>query len=137
MALIPWKEQYNTGVELIDSQHRNLVNIINELHEAREHGSVQQALNEVLPRLVDYTVYHFNSEEAYMEEHGYANLEKHRESHQLFKEQILEIVDHEYDEQVYSLDMLSMYLKMWLLQHILVDDMEIAQFVNNHSEGSE
>ena len=137
MALIPWKEQYNTGVELIDSQHRNLVNIINELHEAREHGSVQQALNEVLPRLVDYTVYHFNSEEAYMEEHGYANLEKQRESHQLFKEQILEIVDHEYDEQVYSLDMLSMYLKMWLLQHILVDDMEIAQFVNNHSEGSE
>lgn len=135
MALIPWQERYNTGVDEIDSQHRNLVEIINELHEqgSRE---FQQALSEILPRLVDYTVYHFASEEAYMERNGYAGLEKHRESHQLFREQILEIVGHKYDEQVYSLDMLSMYLKMWLLQHILVDDMEIARFVREHADGS-
>ena len=137
MALIPWRDQYNTGVEEIDSQHRNLVDIINELHEAREQGRVKQALEEVLPRLIDYTVYHFTAEEAYMEQQGYANLDKHREAHQLFKEQILEIVEHEYEDQSYSLDMLSMYLKMWLLQHILVDDMEIANFVRDHSEGHE
>ena len=137
MTLIPWREQYNTGVEEIDSQHRNLVDIINELHEAREHGDIKSALDEVLPRLIDYTVYHFASEEAFMERNGYANLDKHREAHLLFKEQILEIVEHEYEDQSYSLDMLSMYLKMWLLQHILVDDMEIANFVRTHPEESE
>ncbi|NJM14282.1 MAG: hypothetical protein HC896_01855 [Bacteroidales bacterium] len=38
MSLITWNEKYSVGIKEIDNQHVNLVNIINELHDAMLKG---------------------------------------------------------------------------------------------------
>jgi len=38
MPLISWSNEYSVGVKSLDSQHINLFNILNELHESMKNG---------------------------------------------------------------------------------------------------
>jgi hypothetical protein len=64
MTFIAWEQKYNTGIKEIDTQHKRLVDIINELYDARHSQSSQAVLNVILSRLIDYAEYHFDFEEA-------------------------------------------------------------------------
>lgn len=58
MEKIIWKKEYETGVVLVDKQHRNLVDLINNLHEAHAQTKEKEVLRETIIKLVDYTKYH-------------------------------------------------------------------------------
>ncbi len=77
MIFISWKKEYNTGIEEINAQHKKLVGIINELHEAKETGKAQDALDGILLKLIDYTKFHFAAEKALLEDLNYHELAKH------------------------------------------------------------
>ena len=62
-----WKEEYKVGIDKIDEQHRQLFDKIEQLLEIAKSGdkrSNQQKCMEIIDFLVDYTVFHFNTEEA-------------------------------------------------------------------------
>lgn len=48
-------------------------------------------LGKVLNELIDYTKTHFADEEQLMEEHGYPDYEKHKETHAELIEKLLEL----------------------------------------------
>jgi len=122
MALIQWAEKYQTGIEEIDAQHKQLVGCINELHDAIQAGSGQEALDAVLSKLTDYAESHFAFEEELLEDLGYVELAAHRGRHEEFIEVIegmIEDLDHGKSNMG---DMLMVFLRNWLLKHILIDD---------------
>ena len=59
MSLINWSDNYSVKVAKFDNQHKNLVNMINEMHEAMRSGRGKDALKPILQKLVNYTVQHF------------------------------------------------------------------------------
>jgi hemerythrin len=63
MALFDWKEDYSVGVASIDDQHKRLIAWINRLHEAMTAGAAGNVMEQTLADLIDYTVYHFATEE--------------------------------------------------------------------------
>src|SRR5690554_4565099 len=87
MEIFPWKVEYNLGIDVIDSQHQQIVNYINELSYAINRGDNDEVY-EVLEKLKDYCLDHFDFEEQLMQQAGYILLEAHQGVHRRFKERV-------------------------------------------------
>ncbi len=127
MAHIQWDEQLNTGIQVIDSQHRRIVEYINSLYDASlTHNRTD--VEQVLQNLVDYTLSHFAFEESLMEEAGYPFINGHKRVHELFVKRInnfqqrFKIGDDITDELLAA-------LKSWLINHIKSDDNDYTDTV--------
>ncbi len=118
MPLITWGPKLEIGIGIIDSQHRRLVDLINQLDAAMEEGSSSEVVGETLKGLIDYTHTHFNSEQELLKEHDYEDYALHCREHRIFTDQI-EI----YQDRLnagslkISKDVMG-YMRGWLLTHI-------------------
>ncbi len=120
MAYLEWSSILDTGINVIDHQHRRIVDYINQLHTAN--ASEDKAnVKPVLDELIDYTVTHFSFEETLMEEGGYPYLKAHKRVHDLFKKRIGDyLARFDKGEDVHD-ELLDM-LKRWLVNHIKNED---------------
>ena len=124
MIFITWTQKYTTGIEEVDAQHKQLVNIINELYDARHSQNSQEVVNGILSKMTDYAEYHFNFEEALINQLNPSELEEHKAKHQSFRTYIKEILGYQTKEKFFVEDMLMMFLESWLTKHILIEDMK-------------
>ena len=124
--LIVWDDALSVGIQEIDEQHKVLVSLVNEMHEAISNKKGSDVTNDILRRLAEYTRIHFAVEEALMRITDYPEYEEHKAQHE---ELIAEIVDLqkkvEAGEHSISFQLLH-FLKMWLTQHIMDSDMEYS-----------
>ena len=122
MALFIWKDAYSVGVDYFDRQHKKLVAMLNDLHDAMRIGKGAEAMGRVFETLVEYTAYHFGDEEKAMAKYGYPELEEHREEHVLLTEKVLEYKKKFDGKQLLvSIELLE-FLKNWLSHHIMETD---------------
>jgi hemerythrin-like metal-binding protein len=129
MPLIDWNEDYTVGVEFQDSDHQQLVQIINDLFTAMQEGNPDEIMDSLFLKLEDYAQYHFKREEDAMIESGYPDYEQHRQLHrEIIKK--LEGLKREIRKTPLrtSLQLLG-YLRHWLLDHILVTDRALAEYL--------
>jgi len=63
---VVWSDEFGTGIELVDGDHKILVMLINRCIEAIKDGEQQDILSNVLGELLDYISYHFQREEVIM-----------------------------------------------------------------------
>ncbi len=123
MIFFDWNESYEVGVAEIDQQHLKLVDMINALHDAMLVGQGGGMLGELLQKLIDYTYYHFESEENFMKISGYTGLLQHQKEHAKLIDQVVEYQKRfEMGRLKNSVDTMR-FLKEWLLNHILENDM--------------
>lgn len=124
MTIIKWKPEMSVGVHALDSDHKLLINLINQLDAAIKDGLGRDTIESVLSTLVDYTCYHFDREEMLMQACGYSDLAKHQTSHEGMKTWVREIKSRFND----STDDLSTevldFLQHWLTDHIMVQDQD-------------
>lgn len=131
MALIEWTPALEVGLEQMDRQHRQLVKILNELHQAMLAGSHPRDVMRVMEELILYTKYHFNTEERLMAEAGYPGAARHRQKHQALTAKVEEFASEVLKGRAtVSLSVLQ-FLKDWLNKHILGTDKEFAEFVKS------
>ena len=94
MSRIEWSDNYATGINVIDGQHKRIIDYINQLNDinvSRDKGQLQQ----LLYNLFDYTLSHFAFEESLMEEAGYDGSSIHKNTHDAFRKKIQEMVKDE------------------------------------------
>ena len=60
MTKFVWTEQLNVGIEVIDQQHRRIVEYINQLDDARTGGQSREEIGSLINDLMDYTISHFS-----------------------------------------------------------------------------
>jgi len=131
MSLITWSNNYSTGVKEIDDQHKNLIAIINELHDAMAAGHGKEAVGKCLDKLIDYTVYHFGTEERLMNTHGYSEHRLHEIEHKKLVKTASEL-HASFKTNPAGLTLKTMYfLKDWLNNHILGSDVKFGKFLNS------
>lgn len=115
-----WSDNLNTGIRVIDDQHKKILNYINKLHEVNAHPD-QKVVRLVLEQLVDYTDIHFKFEESLMADARYPHLIAHQKVHALFIRRILDYRSRfEAGEDVTEL--LLSTLRTWLISHIRSED---------------
>lgn len=128
-ASFTFSSKYETGVPSIDAEHKQLFALIEEtdrvIHSEWLYDKYDEIVN-IIDGLRNYTLLHFNNEEAYMERIGYDGLEAQQITHQAFIDKLNEIDLCAVDEnQQESLEELIQFLLGWLVNHIMKMDKKI------------
>jgi hemerythrin len=128
MAAIEWQTAFETGLVAIDSQHRRLVDMINRLDALSSSDDTDNydTVGEILSSLTAYTHYHFEEEEALMEEYQYSELDSHVTAHASLKADLASYVRRWKEREGITPEELLSYLADWLLSHILSVDKKLG-----------
>lgn len=129
-----FSDEYLTGIELIDDEHRELFSLVNDVHKLVNDDFIFDKYDEImhiLESLRNYTEMHFHDEETYMEQIKYPGLPLQRHAHAAFIDKLVNINLSELDamddnQQEYLLDVLD-FLAKWLVNHILKMDKLIGK----------
>ena len=121
-VLVAWNDALSVGVQEIDEQHKELVSLLNALHQAvvEHHGS--DACNDILRRLVEYTRIHFAVEESLMRILAYPDFERHKGEHEALTAQVIDLQKRLASGKASITFELLHFLKVWLTKHILHSD---------------
>lgn len=124
-------EDYLTGIELIDAEHKELFRIAgkaNTLVRKQVTADDFDEVMEVLQELKNYTKEHFQDEEDYMESIQYEGLEHQKRAHETFVEKIESVDLNQIDENPQEyMESLIEFLIGWLIKHILYTDKKIPK----------
>lgn len=127
-TLFTWSEDLSVGIQEIDEQHKELVKLLNRLHEAvvSHHGST--ACSEILNQLAEYTRVHFIVEESLMRILHYPEFEQHKAEHEALVAQVVALQQKLAAGQATITFELLHFLKVWLTKHIAGSDRRYAGF---------
>ncbi len=136
MPIIKWRDSYSVGVEQFDNEHRKLVELINRMFAiVRDKGDVME-LSDAVARLIDYTQFHFESEEAALEKSNFPGLEAHRKKHAELARQVTGFQQRLLNEDAFLMSTeFYRFLRDWLLEHIIQEDMKYSRFLANAEDG--
>jgi len=129
MENISWDPKWEIGNELIDSQHKTLVKLINDLYFSCNKKEFDVAT--ALSFLMEYAVTHFNDEEALQLSCGFPGYKQHKKMHKELKATVSKLVAR-YLKSGSSSDLkssLSKVLATWLIEHIKHEDKKIADYI--------
>ncbi len=130
MAFLQWKEEYSVQVTELDQQHRKLIDLINQLHDAMATGSSSKVMGEILNELYQYTQTHFSTEEQLFRQYNYPGELVHKVEHQKFIEKVNSVQQKYQKSQMGLSTDLMIFLKDWLTHHILETDQRYSSFLN-------
>ena len=128
-----WVPEYNTGIDVIDDQHKRILDYINEIVEIND-GTDRARVKQILDNIIDYTQSHFTFEESLQEEAGYNYRVPHKRVHDLFIKKIESYRDR--FEMGQSIEgELHEVLSKWLINHIQRDDADYVGAVKENMKG--
>lgn len=130
MAYMNWKAIYSVNVAEIDDQHRKLIAMINELHDAMKVGKGRQVISLILDEMIEYASTHFATEERYMTKFGFPGYAEHKAEHDEFTRKVLGYQrSHSEGSLALSFEVID-FLETWLVKHIQGTDKQYGPFFN-------
>lgn len=126
MPFIQWDPSFSVGHAVLDADHRKLIDILNQIYDAWQENSCSLELGRLFDELLDYTDGHFSREESKLSARDYANLDHHHAAHERLRELVMAFRSrHLAGQQADRLtEEMAKFLKSWLLDHILEEDMQ-------------
>ncbi|MCL1862721.1 MAG: bacteriohemerythrin [Defluviitaleaceae bacterium] len=135
--MVLWKDEYATGHDVVDSDHKRIFALVADVLEASTKGSKEK--NEVtINFLAEYVVEHFAREEALMAESSYPRTAEHSKEHKDFMAVAVKLKE-DFDDGGYAFGELEMHpdtmhlskvindvVVGWLLIHVMGSDKDLA-----------
>jgi hemerythrin len=125
---IEWNDEYSVRIQQLDSQHKNLFLIADEILTAAEKKSKITGIEKLLGELLQAASSHFKYEENLMKKNGYPGVKKQREAHVRFLHEIESFFSRLQNEKRAVLPELLEFLKEWLIKHTLTVDRKYIRF---------
>ncbi|GHV90520.1 hypothetical protein AGMMS50268_10230 [Spirochaetia bacterium] len=128
---VAWSPALSMGNAEIDSQHKQIFRLASNLVKANKHGEDPAFLKDTLDFLVNYTVKHFNDEEALASRCNFPGYRDHKKLHDDFRITVAQL-SAEYDARGSSKelwDRVTATVAQWVVQHIKQQDMKLAGFL--------
>ncbi len=130
MALIEWKKDFETGVEDVDHEHQELVELINELHGKLETDADQDTVADFLGEVFARISAHFALEETVMRKHAYDEYTAHKEDHEALLDDIRDIMDAQAaGEYTDYANALSEAVRDWFVNHFKTKDARLHKML--------
>lgn len=128
-----WNDNLKIGVSLIDSEHKELCNRIDQLLAACNKGQGKEEIMKTLQFMEDYTIKHFGDEEKLQRTSGYPKVTEHKAMHEFFKSKIADLKKDisENGANIATISKTNYFLMDWLLNHIQKVDTELAKYIKD------
>ena len=122
MSLVEWKDEYSLGVPDIDHEHRELIELINELYESVSAAGTEMNALDFLGELYARITAHFALEEKLMREARYDEYPDHKADHERLLDDIRDLMD-DYEDGVYvDVEEFGKRLDEWFSEHFRTRD---------------
>ena len=132
---IEWNNNLTTGVEEIDTQHKELFSRFDRLLTACNEGKGKDEVMRLLLFLDDYIKSHFAAEEALQIGSNYPGYADHKEQHISFIKDV-DRLESQFRTEGATLPLViqtNQTLVAWLIRHISRVDMEFAEFLKGRA----
>lgn len=130
MALIEWREEFETGSASIDHEHREMIGLINALHGALGGADARDAVTDFLDEINAHIAAHFALEERMMRDIGYPEMAEHKADHEHLLDEIRDIMErHAADEFFDYEDVLAERLRVWFTEHFRTQDARLEKYL--------
>jgi hemerythrin len=131
MARFVLTEQFVVGIPVIDQQHLQLVEHINQVIDAYSGGLSHKTIGHLIDKMVDHAIFHFGFEEQLQELSGYPFLKAHQKSHVQFAKRISD-----FQTRFNNGDDISEYINgllvEWLSDHLKHDDSDYVALAKEY-----
>lgn len=128
---VEWKDDYSVGIEVIDNDHKRLLNLINQFQTAAHYQTGREFEREAFDALIDYTKQHFKREEELMETHGYPTYREHKAEHVKMIAKVDAMLEEYKRRPQQTVEEAVQFLKTWLIGHINGTDKQYSQFLRD------
>ncbi|WP_431858458.1 bacteriohemerythrin [Azospirillum sp.] len=130
MDHVVWDESMSVGVGILDTDHKRLLEMFNGLLKTGVATKSKDDLIPLIEGLRDYTNVHFRREEAFMERHGFPDLEAHKAAHRYFVDEVEKLGGELDGDHTMMLRIdLILLLKEWLIEHIQTTDKQYQPYL--------
>lgn len=132
---IEWSDEYATGIDIIDEQHKRIFEYLKEIDQAINNQSADE-VERVVRGLLDYSVTHNTFEESLMEKAEYPMFDPHRQAHESFRRRAEAFVRRmEAGEDRFRLAReVRTEIGLWLTGHIKREDQHYVPFVSKGTD---
>ena len=135
MSFITWSdEKFSLKIPLVDAQHKCLVDLVNRMYDAVVAGMERSALEQILEELIDYTVYHFRTEEELFTLYRYPQFSLHKRQHDELTKQVSEFQNQFIEgSATISFEVMD-FLHQWLVRHMAGSDRDFLYYMQEIGE---
>lgn len=129
MALYQWDDALSVGNVQIDNDHKHLMELVIQLHDAMRTGKGRDVVGNILEDLINYTHSHFEMEEKFMREINYSEYEAHKAEHARLVKEVTDLQTRFKTGNITITVSVSNFLSDWLRNHILGLDQKLANAI--------
>jgi hemerythrin-like metal-binding protein len=122
MSLIEWKDEFSVGVASVDVEHRQMIDLINDLHALVGEKASEEEVSTMLGEIFAQISAHFALEEKFMRETRYPHFPEHKRDHEKLLDELRDIMDRVEDDGAYDEMALSAELRDWFTNHFRTHD---------------
>ncbi|MCU7810187.1 MAG: bacteriohemerythrin [Candidatus Thiodiazotropha sp. (ex Notomyrtea botanica)] len=129
-----WSDRMSTGVEVIDIQHQNLLNMVNDAYNSLTETTSPVTFQRITKELLSYAIYHFQTEESLMKEYGYVEerpdeAELHIKEHRDFSAKVVAVRKTLNSGDHQEIIPILEFLKNWITTHTQDVDLKLGKFI--------
>lgn len=139
MDLIKWSEDLSVNIPIIDEQHKKLISYLNELYTHMKVGKGREIIGDTLTKMIEYTKFHFKTEEDFFEKFNYPDREDHEKEHKNFIDKVNKIYN-DFNNGILSTSITTItstvidtfnFLYQWVSNHIKKIDKKYEPFLKD------
>ncbi len=130
---LQWREQLSVGNELIDGDHKHLIDLVNQAEESLK-TKKPEGIKTVLGGLASYAKFHFAREELVSQAAGYPDVEKMHASHEALVAELTKLTEEMGPEMSDAgAQHLVTFVRDWLINHVIKEDLLMKPFLTKFS----
>ena len=130
MNLVEWRDEFKIGIEEVDFEHQELIELINELYSETKKVDSTMAVMDCLGEIFAKISAHFALEEKVMRDLQYDQYEDHKEDHELLLDSIMDIMDEYADDSRLDEEEFADRLNNWFVKHFSTKDARMHKFLH-------
>jgi len=119
------------GIDEIDSQHQHLAGLVNQINHAVANRHEREQINHLFEDLINYTVFHFETEHQLMVDSDYPEIKSHNRAHKHLLNQLQYLADQKGEGNEM---LLLQTVKDWLFNHVRYCDKALGNFLKAHNK---
>ena len=122
MQLLQWQASYSLGIPAVDLEHRQMIDMINEVYASVDDQNDAQAVQAALAEIHAGIAAHFALEERLMKEAGYDEYAAHKDNHEVLLDEIRDMMDVYAEDPQAGRELLRRTLSDWFGLHFATFD---------------